>query len=195
MKRLFYLAFFSLLAILLASNYWIISSTSDHIVEDTRELLGAEAGLVFGTSQYLKEGGGNPFFEKRIDAAYQLLASGKVEKLIVSGSKDSIYYNEAKAMKQALLQKGVSEEKIILDDFGNRTIHSISRLKNVYKIDQCVLVTQKYHAYRALFIAEKLGVDAVCFVADSPSWIEHSPAILREVVARPKAIIDLYITL
>lgn len=180
-------------AFIVICNVWIVGSTHEGIVEDSRELIGAEVGLVFGTSQHQVNGTANPFFFNRVESAKQLLNTGKVEQLVLSGSKDSIYYDEAEAMKEALIDQGIAPDLLILDKYGNRTIESLARLKNVYGYDQCILITQEYHAYRCLFIAEKMGMHAQCFVAKTPDKKTHLWALLRELLARTKAIIDLYI--
>jgi len=174
-------------------NVWIVGSTHSGIIEDSRELIGAEVGLVFGTSQHQVNGESNPFFKHRVQSAKQLLLSGKVERLILSGSKDSIYYDEAEAMKAALVDQGIAPEALILDKYGNRTLESVARLRDVYGYDQCILITQEYHAYRCLFIAEKMGLHAQCYVAKTPDKKAHLWALLRELLARTKAVMDLYI--
>ncbi|MFY0626638.1 MAG: YdcF family protein [Reichenbachiella sp.] len=175
------------------SNFWIISFTHQDIVNDSRELLGAEIGLVLGTSKKLVGGESNPFFQNRMEAAAQLIKSGKVEKLILSGSSDEQYYDEPSDMQNALVDLGVSPNQLILDNKGDRTLTSLARLRDIHGFNRCVIVTQKYHSYRALFIAKHLGIDAKCFTARSPNFKDHFKAILREVLARTKAILDLYI--
>lgn len=195
MKLIKYLFFASLLvaAFLVFCNVWIIGQTGDRITEDTRELVGAEVGLVFGTSSKLVGGTPNPFFQNRLKAAVELLKSGKVEKLLLSGSKDSVYYNEPAMMKEALLELGISEQQLILDDYGDRTLESLARMRDIYGIESCVMVTQQYHAYRCLFLADHLGISAECYSAKTPEIFEHKKAILRELFARTKAVIDLYL--
>jgi SanA protein len=191
--RILLASFLLIASFLLFSNVWIIGQTSDRITSDTRELVGAEVGIVFGTSNKLIGGADNPFFYHRVSAAAQLIRSGKVEKLLLSGSRDSIYYNEAEMMKAALLDLGVSERDLILDDHGDRTFESLARMRDVYGIESCVLVTQQYHAYRCLFLADHLGISAECLSAKTPEIIEHKKAILRELFARTKAVIDIYL--
>lgn len=179
--------------IVLISNMWIIMTTENRVYVDASDLAGADVALVFGTSDKLIGGGANPFFKNRVLAAAELLNSGKVNKLLLSGSKDSVYYDEAIKMKKALLKMGIAEKSIILDQYGNRTLLSIARLRDVYNIDRCVFVTQKYHAYRTLFIADELGVSAECYIAQTPDLYTHKKAIIRELFARTKAIIDIYV--
>lgn len=174
-------------------NVWIVRSTSDQIFSDTQQILGSEVGLVLGTSNQLSTGDANPFFDNRIRAAYELLESGKVVKLVLSGSKDSIYYNEPKMMSSALQKLGVRESDLILDNGGNRTLTSLKRLRDHLGYSSCVIVTQSNHAYRSLFIANHLGLDAVCYSAESPKAERHYIVLVREIFARTKAIIDLYV--
>ncbi|MEO9802084.1 MAG: ElyC/SanA/YdcF family protein [Reichenbachiella sp.] len=183
----------SVLSFIVICNVWIVGTTYHGVIEDSRELRGAEVGLVFGTSQHQVKGGSNPFFLHRVESAKQLLQTGKVEKLILSGSKDSIYYDEAEAMKAALIQQGINAEVLLLDKHGNRTIESLTRFRDVYGYNQCILITQEYHAYRSLFIANRLGLDAQCYIAETPDRRAHVWALLRELLARTKAVIDLYI--
>ncbi|MCV9386109.1 SanA/YdcF family protein [Reichenbachiella ulvae] len=178
-------------AFVLFCNFWIIGETKDRISMDTRELVGAEIGIVFGTSNKLIGGADNPFFYNRVNTAAQLIKSGKVEKLLLSGSRDSIYYNEAEMMKAALIDLGVSQNRLILDDNGDRTLESLARMRDVYGVESCVVVTQQYHAYRCLFLADHLGISAECLAAKTPEIVEHKKAILRELFARTKAVIDI----
>lgn len=181
------------ISFLIICNAWIVGSTHNGVIEDSRELLGAEVGLVFGTSQHQINGESNPFFWNRVESARELLLSGKVEKLVLSGSKDSIYYDEAEAMKVALVDQGVDEDLLILDKYGNRTLESLIRLRDIYGFQECILITQEYHAYRSLFIADRLGLSAQCYIARTPDRKDHLKALLRELLARAKAVVDLYI--
>ncbi|PIB35318.1 hypothetical protein BFP72_07855 [Reichenbachiella sp. 5M10] len=195
MKLIRYLfgGFLVILGFLIFCNVWIIGETSDRVYADSRQVIGAEVALVFGTSSKLVGGDANPFFVNRMKAAVELYKSGKVEKLLLSGSRDSIYYNEAQMMEEFLIEEGVPQSSILLDDHGDRTLESIERLRDVYGYTQCVMVTQQYHAYRCIFIADKLGIQAECYQAQTPEIFEHKKAILRELFARTKAILDLYL--
>lgn len=178
---------------LVICNVWIVGSTRSGVIEDSRALYGAEVGLVFGTSQHQVNGESNPFFWNRVESARELLQSGKVQRLILSGSKDSIYYDEAEAMKAALMDQGIDDDLLTLDKYGNRTLESLIRLRDVYGYQECILITQEYHAYRSLFIADKLGLNAQCYVARTPNRKDHMKALMRELLARAKAVVDLYI--
>lgn len=150
-----------------------------------------EAALVLGTSKYKTGGGHNLFFLNRIKAAAELYQAQKVKKIILSGTRSSRYYDEPKDMKAALLKLNIPEAAIIIDNEGFRTLNSIENAKVNY--DRFTLITQRYHAYRTLFISSHLGVDAICYEADFPSEDYSYTTVIREVFARPKAILDLYV--
>jgi len=173
------------------SNFWIINSTSHKIFTELSDVPNKEIALVFGTSKYKTGGGNNLFFDNRIEAAAKLYHSKKVYKILLSGTRDSKYYDETKDMKAALMALEVPESAIILDDKGFRTLDSIVNGKKVYH--GFILITQRYHAYRALFISSYLEVDAICFAAEFPSEDYSYVTVIREVFARPKAVLDLYV--
>jgi SanA protein len=111
----------------------------------------------------------------------------------VSGDNRAKEYNEPKHMFEALIKKGVPERAITLDYAGFRTLDSVVRCKKVFGQHKFIIVSQRFHVERALFIADKFGVDAIGFAAQDP-WGHYSlkPRI-REFFAKTKAIIDLYI--
>ena len=149
-----------------------------------------EVAVVLGTSKYKTGGGNNLFFDNRIKAAAELYKSKKVSKIVVSGTNEQ-YYDEPGDMKESLLAYGVPESDIILDNEGFRTLHSVEN--SLDKYSSIVLVTQRFHAYRGLFICNTFGLKAVCLAAEFPSEDYSYLTIVREVFARPKAIIDLYL--
>lgn len=172
-------------------NFWIINSTSHRIYSDLADIPVNEAALVLGTSKYKTGGGDNLFFANRIKAVAELYHSKKVKRIILSGTRSSKYYDETKDMKAALVILKVPDSAIIIDNEGFRTLNSIVNGK--VKYDRFTLITQRYHAYRALFISSHMGVDAICYEADFPSEDYSYTTVLREVFARPKAILDLYV--
>lgn len=196
MKRLLQIMQWSLtgvVGLVLFSNLWIVQSTQMQIFDDTNHIPQTEVAIVLGTSKQLVSGKSNPFFDERMKAAARLVKSKRVSRLLLSGSRDSIYYDEAKMMAEALVNLGVSNEIVVMDKQGNRTLESISRLYSVHGHRDCVIITQKNHAYRALFIANHLGIKAVCYEAVTPPMDEHYSVMIREVFARTKAVLDLFV--
>ncbi len=174
---------------MIVTNFWIINSTSHLIFTDVDKVPKKKVALVLGTSKYKTGGGNNLFFDHRMTAAAALYQSGKVSQIVLSGTKDVKYYDEPADMKEALLALSVPENAILLDNKGFRTFDSVINGKADY--DGFVLVTQRYHAYRALFLSQHMGLDAVCYEAAFPGSDSSYLTIVREVFARPKAVIDL----
>lgn len=188
------ISFWTVALIVLGGNRWVINSSDAYITDKWALLPDNDVGLVLGTSPYLSSGKTSPAFQGRIDAAAELYRVGKVKHLIVSGANPDETYNEPRAMRKALMLAGVPEEAITLDFAGFRTLDSVVRAKQVFKLDRFTVVTQKYHTYRAVFIARKFGVPAYAFIA--PANADGRPGNrhpVREVVARVAAILDIFV--
>ncbi len=181
------------LAVLLA-NRWVINSTDSLLYKDTSLLPDNEVGLVLGCSPFISSGKPNPQFRGRMQAAADLYRLGKVKRLILSGANPDSRYNEPKKMREALLELGVPSEAMVLDFAGDSTYESVTRSRLVFNLTSVTVVTQKYHAYRALFLARKVGVRAVAYQAPiegipGPGF-RHPP---REIFARLLAVLDVLV--
>ena len=175
-----------------AIDRWVVRSTEDRIFTDTDLIPANRVGLVLGTSHRTRAGRPNPFFENRIRAAVTLYRAGKVEHLLLSGDNGHAYYNEPLEMKKALVERGIPAESLTLDYAGFRTLDSVVRTHRVFGQDRFTIISQKSHGQRALFIARHAGLDAVAFAARPPSY-ETRRQDFREVLARVKAVLDLYL--
>jgi SanA protein len=194
--RFFRWVVYSLLLVLtfiIFTNVWVIRSTAPRIYEDVNDLPADRMGLVLGTSHKLMDGSPNPFFEQRITAAAELYNLQKIRHIIVSGDNRTKYYNEPHEMQKALIIKGVPRKAITLDYAGLRTLDSVVRSKEIFEQDQITIITQPFHAYRALFISESYGLDAVAYLIEEPAITFSIRVRLREYIARTLAVMDLYI--
>lgn len=174
------------------SNLWIILSTQDDVYNSLEKIPPTDVALVLGTSKRLKNGDTNPYFNYRIDAAEKLYKSGKVKHLIVSGDNQTRYYNEPQYMREALLEKGIPDESITLDYAGLRTLDSVVRCKEIFGQSKFIIVTQRFHSYRAVFIAKHYDIEATAFVAENISIFKSFSVVSREFLARPKAVLDIF---
>ncbi|WP_425292555.1 SanA/YdcF family protein [Actinobacillus vicugnae] len=154
----------------------------DRIYTEVEKLPKYNTAVVLGTAKYYSTGTPNLYYKYRLEAAISLLKSGKVNHLLVSGDNKTPYYNEPKVMRNDLRQMGVKKEKIMQDFAGYRTLDSIVRARDVYKLEPFVIVTQQFHCERALFIAKYHNIDAVCFAAKYPEG--HIKVRIREFFAR-----------
>jgi len=194
LRRWWWIGFWSFALIVLLGNRWVINNSKAYVTDKWALLPDNDVGLVLGTSPYLRSGRASPAFQGRIDAAAELYRVGKVKHLIVSGANPDSTYNEPRAMRKALVLAGVPETAITLDYAGFRTYDSVVRAKEVFKLTRFTIVTQKFHIYRAVFIAKKFGVPARGFIApataDGRKGYRHP---VREVFARVWAILDIFL--
>jgi SanA protein len=174
-------------------NVWVVVATRQLIFDSVQNAPYRSVALVLGTSRRLSNGRANPFFSNRIETAYQLYINNKVNHIIVSGDNRSRYYNEPAEMRKALIAKGVPSNKITLDFAGLRTLDSIVRCKEIFGQDSVTIITQPFHSYRALFISQYYTMDAIVMLADDPGKLQSAKVIAREVLARPLAVLDLYV--
>ena len=183
------------LCILLGSGFLAVSAavcdkTEDRIV--TVEQLKAldvdfDCILVLGCRVH-SDGSLSHMLEDRVATAVSLYQAGICGKLLMSGDSRSVNYDETGAMKIAAIEAGVPEEAILTDPAGLSTYDSIARLLQVYEGKKVVIVTQEYHLYRALYIAEKLGVEAYGVGADRRTYVGQFKYDVREVFARCKDV-------
>ena len=167
-------------------NLYMVLGTFGQILTqaEAEQLSDVDYILVLGASVRGKEP--SPMLRDRLDTGIELYDSGVSDTLLMSGDGSSEYYNEVNTMKLYSMDAGVPEEQIELDPLGLCTYDSICRVIQEYNADKIVIVTQKYHMYRALFIADKLGVEAYGVNSDPRSYSEQSSREIREIAARCK---------
>ena len=175
-------------------NHWVINNTEAYVYDDWALLPSNDVGLVLGTSPYVRGGGANPQFYGRIQAAAQLYQLGKVKHLIVSGANPDSTYNEPRAMWRELTKLGIPSQDIIMDFAGFRTFDSVTRAKLVFGVDKVTVITQRYHAYRAVFVGKKAHMQIVAYAA--PGDDGDQPPLqqsIREWFARVRVVFDIYV--
>lgn len=150
-------------------------------------------GLLLGTARFQPGGGVNPFFEYRIDAAVALFEAGKIHYILASGDNRHPSYNEPAAMLDALLQRGIPQERIVLDYAGINTFDSVQRARYVFGQRRLTVISQRFHVTRALYLAEQQGVDAVGFRARDVQGEASLRMTVREYLSRTKAVLDVHL--
>lgn len=171
----------------------MVASTKKRVYHSVEAIPANKVAIVLGTSKRLASGEANPYFHNRIEAAAQLYKRGKVKHIIVSGDNRTIYYNEPRDMMNALVSLGVPNDRITLDYAGLRTLDSVVRGLKIFGQKKFIIVTQQFHAYRAIFISQYYGIDATALAAGDIPLPEAIRMLAREFLARPMAIYDLYI--
>ncbi len=150
-------------------------------------------GLLLGTSRFLVSGEPNPYFENRIEAAAALYHSGRIQVILASGDHRHASYNEPGAMREALLLRNVPDEAIRMDAGGVSTLESVARAKHVFGLNDVVVISQQFHNERALYIAGKYELEAIGFNAQDVGRLWGIRTVLREYLARVKAVVDLHL--
>ena len=130
----------------------------------------------------------------RLDTAIELYKNGVVPKLLMSGDHGKKEYDEVNAMKNYVLEKtNIPSDDIFMDHAGFSTYESIYRARDIFEVDKAVIVTQKFHLPRALYIARLLGINAVGVEADMHRYKGYKYFEFREFLARVKEFINLII--
>jgi vancomycin permeability regulator SanA len=150
--------------------------------------------IVFGAGLW-RNGSPTPVLADRVTAAANLYFAGKVEKLLMSGDNRFVDYNEPEAMRQLALSLGVPNDAIVLDYAGRRTYDTCYRAKAIFKVDQAILVTQAFHMPRAIYLCNRLGVDALGVESDLRTYPKSSLLYwnIRELFATAAAWWDVNI--
>ncbi len=191
-KTVVYFCLVSIVWILL--NYqWVTLSEQSSAFDDTHTIEHNTVGIVLGTSPLVDDGRKNRFFENRIIAAVRLYKVGKVDKLLVSGSNDGNTYDEGRLMTNALIAQGVPKDAIYSDNAGFRTLDSILRARDVFKLNKFTVISQPFHNHRALYIAHHFGINAIAYNAENSEGWDNARALLREHGARILMMLDLYL--
>ena len=143
-----------------------------------------DVALVLGTAAIGPEGGPNRYFVYRLDAAAALYKAGKAKYFIVSGARED-RNDEPTAMRAGLIERGVPAEAIYRDFGGDRTLDSVVRARQIFGQTRLVIVSQRFHLARALFLALHEGIDAWGFEARD---VEAPYSIFTELRRYPSAL-------
>src|SRR5262245_33929137 len=152
-------------ALLVALLAWFAERRMDHLARscltgDPSRLADTDVALVLGAAPIGPEGGPNRYFEYRLDAAAALWRAKKVKYLLVSGDKWGTDYDEPTTMRAGLIKRGVPAEAIYRDFEGVRTRDSVLRARSIFGQQRLIIVSQRFHVARALFLAREAGIDA-----------------------------------
>jgi SanA protein len=173
--------------------YIIQQAGKGRVFDRVDKLPPREVGLVLGTSEHRRDGGDNPYFKYRIEAAAKLYRLGKVKHLLLSGDNHLNGYNEPADMKRALIAQNVPPGIITLDYAGLRTLDSIVRAGKVFGLKRFTIISQRDHDERALLIAKQYGIDAIAYAADDVPFQYAERAHIHEWLAQMKVVLDLFV--
>ena len=190
-KLLKYMILFiiSIAIIILGINLYIILSTKRQIIkeEDYKKLSDIDCIIILGAG--IVEDKPSHMLEDRLSEGIKLYQNNISDKIIMSGDHGREEYDEVNVMKNYAIQKGIPSENIFMDHAGFSTYESIYRARDIFKAKKVVIVTQKYHLYRALYIANQLGIEAYGVGADPRQYVGKIYREIREILARNKDFI------
>ncbi len=183
----------ALLLLVFFSHAVVRQSAVDRIATQPTDVPEVSAALLLGTSRYTRSGRRNEFFANRIQAAVDLIEAERVQVIVASGDSSGPGYDEPTSMYNALRDRNVPAERIILDHAGLRTLDSVYRMHSVYRQDRFVIISQRFHLERALFLASQRQIDATGYIAADASGFLNVHIRLREYFARVQAVLDAWL--
>ncbi len=173
--------------ITVAINLHICISVKNQIITDFNKEDNYDAVLVLGAGIRKKKP--SPLLRERLDRGIEIYKSGAAKKLIMSGDHGTKEHDEVNVMKNYAIENGVPSEDIFMDHAGFSTYESVYRAKEIFKAQNIVIVTQEYHLYRALYIANSLKLQAVGSDASVERLGGQTYRDFREILARNKDFI------
>ncbi|MCI5147893.1 MAG: hypothetical protein D3916_00520 [Candidatus Electrothrix sp. MAN1_4] len=180
-----------LLVAVISTPTLVISSYGQYSYDRLGQVPKVYCTILLGTSKYLPGGRMNLYFKYRIEAAKRLYDSGRCEKIIVSGDNETMQYNEPQRMRKDLMKAGVPSEDIICDYAGFRTLDSIIRFKKVFGRQRGVVISQKFHNERAIYIARAYGIELYGYNAQDVGLRSGLRTRLREILSRVMCVLDV----
>lgn len=170
-------------------NLYVKISTNKQIIKenDYTELSDVDCIIILGAGIWGDKP--SPMLEDRLLEGIKLYQNSVSDKIIMSGDHGRKEYDEVNIMKNYAIEKGIPSENIFMDHAGFSTYESIYRAKDIFEAKKVVIVTQEYHLYRALYIANQLGLEAYGVGADPRQYVGATYRELREILARDKDFI------
>ncbi len=149
----------------------------------------SQVAIVFGAK--VTDGKMSPMFEDRVVSALDLYRLKKVEKILVSGDHGRKDYDEVNVAKDYLISSGVDSDDIFTDYAGFDTYDTLYRAKEIFGVESAILVTQQYHLYRAIYIANNLDMQFAGYASDLHIYPGSEIFKFREIFSRVKAYFDV----
>lgn len=174
------------------NDHRITMRTQGRIFTDVESVPHRPVALLLGTSKYARRHV-NLFYIHRVEAAAKLFLAGAVRAILVSGDNAQRAYNEPAMIKRDLIRRGVPAGFITLDYAGFRTLDSVVRAKAVFGQAALIVVSQRFHCERAIYLGDALGVDLIGFAVPDLNGPSAAKIRRREVLARAKAFLDVHV--
>lgn len=187
----FFFAFFLGITFILVSFFSVHYAYIGHILK-LGEVSPKPIAIVLGAAVN-KDGTPSDALMDRLKTGANLYRYGLVQSVLVTGDDGKFHTDEVSVMKKTLISLGVPEKLVYTDPHGYRTYESCKRAIQVYHISDAIIVTQRFHLPRALFLCNELGLQSVGVSADLQKYKKQSYFEFREFFASIKAFIDIFI--
>lgn len=177
--------------LVLGINTHVKKTAEAHIItqEEAADQVDVDCILVLGCG-VREDGTPSHMLEDRLKQGVALYNLGASPKLLMSGDHGRVDYNEVGTMKQYAVSAGIPSEDVFMDHAGFSTYESLYRAKEVFGAEKVIVVSQEYHLYRALYIAERMGLDACGVSADYRTYWGQTSRDIREILARAKDFLN-----
>ncbi|MGN1098462.1 MAG: vancomycin high temperature exclusion protein [Clostridia bacterium] len=168
-------------------NGYVVSKEEKRIItaEEAAELEGVDCIVVLGAGLW-NENTPSPILNDRLVQGIELYRLGVAPKILMSGDHGRREYDEVNLMKSFAVERGVPSEDIFMDHAGFSTYESMYRCRDIFQAKKIIIVTQEYHLYRALYIANALGLEAYGVASDPREYAGQFYREVREILARDK---------
>jgi vancomycin permeability regulator SanA len=182
-----------LLVLPLILRIWVHRRVRSKVYTLNQIIPPTEIGIVLGAGLWA-DGSPTPVLYDRVATGVDLYKSAKVNKLLMSGTGKSDAYNEPQVMQQLAISLGVPSEKIILDYAGHRTYDTFYRAREIHNVVEAIVITQRFHLDRALYLCDALGINARGVAADRRRYrfLALQRSRMREIAATALAWIDIH---
>ena len=174
-------------AVVFGINGYVVQSTASRILttEEAAQLQDVDCIIVLGCKVH-DDGNPSAMLEDRLRRGVELYKAGAAPKLLMSGDHGTVTYNEVQSMKQYAIDQGIVSSDIFMDHAGFSTYESIYRAKDIFQAKKIIIVSQEYHLYRAIYVANSLGIEAYGVNANYRNYSGQTSRDIREILARNK---------
>jgi len=181
------------IVLVLSINFYVVGTTKSRIIKnnDYSKLKDVDCIVILGAGIWGDKP--SPMLQDRLEEGIKLYNEGIAKKIIMSGDHGREEYDEVNIMKEYAVNKGIPSEDIFMDHAGFSTYESIYRAKEIFDANNIVIVTQEYHLYRALYITDKLDINAYGINSDPRQYSGQLFREIREILARNKDFINCII--
>jgi len=181
-----------LAAVIAVTNYTVVSSANRYIEESSAQEQ-VDAIIILGARVY-SDGDLSWILKDRMEVGIEQYLEGNGKKLLLSGDHGRENYDEVNNMKKFALSKGVPEEDIFMDHAGFNTYSTMYRAKEVFGVENAIIITQDYHLKRSVYIARQLEIEAYGVASDLHEYPKISKFVAREILARTKDFFQVNVT-